>query len=343
MLKKILNSIVSIVILILVAGCNISAPRPRIGTLPTPPPGPRFVDPENIGRHSYYFNPFEKNGIVYTNQAGHIDLSHVRWNADYTRYLTKKTYKALLKKRKEYSFDVTWEISKHKVRFSYPGNWDYLSKKEKEKIAHEVSFHVGQYIAFNATIWHEILTWFGTHFAGFEPEFNSAFSWEDMYSNLLGVKLGAEATNDPNHGYDTALTLAINRELKKLGVQPKKVAIDAAEKMRDKWFTGVLFVDTLKKNIDIGLDDGYISPVLVPGICDSAEPKLLTVPTLDILSKYGFKMKYQIFPREWEKGKILKIVYPYVSGKIIYPDRHFPIIINYIKKQAVEKYGYDIN
>ena len=38
-------------------------------------PGPRFSDPNNLGRHSYYFNPFEENGIVYTCRVGHIVLA----------------------------------------------------------------------------------------------------------------------------------------------------------------------------------------------------------------------------------------------------------------------------
>ena len=344
-LKKILIGIAVSVVSILLAGCsiNIFAPRPRMGTLPTPPPGPRFSDPNNLGKHSYYFNPFEVDGIVYTCNAGHIDLTHVRWNADYTRYLTKKTYKTLLKKRKGFSLNLAWEPSTHKIEFSYPENWDDLSKKEKEKIADEISFQVGPYISFNATLWHEILTWFGTHFAGFEPEFNSAFSWEDMYSNLLGVKLGIEAINDPNHDYDTALTLAIDRELKRLGVRSRSVAIHAVEKMRGKWFRGYLNIHTMKKNMDIGLDDGYVSPILAPGICDDAEPEPLAVPTIDLLSKYGYSIKYEIRPNVWEEGKIFKVVYPNGKGKRIQPDKHYPIIMDYIRKQAVEKYGYEID
>jgi len=51
-------------------------------------------------------------------------------------------------------------------------------------------------------------------------------------------------------------------------------------------------------------------------------------------------MKYEIEPREWEKGKILKIVYPDGGGKMIYPEKHFPKIVDYVKRQAIEK-GYD--
>lgn len=344
-LKKITIGIAVLVVSIFLTGCNVNifAPRPRMGTLPTPPPGPRFSDPNNLGRHSYYPNPFEKNGILYTNKAGHIDLTHLRWTADYTKYLTKKTYKTLMKKRKGYSLNLAWEPSTHKIRFTYPENWDNLSKQEKEKIADEIAFQVGPYISFNATLWHEIITWFGTRFAGIEPEFNSAFSWEDVYSNLLGTKLGLEAITDPDHGYDTALTLAINKEIKRLGVRSRKDAIYAVEKMRGKWFKGYLNVHTMKKNMDIGLDDGYITPTLVPGMCDNVEPELLAVPTIDALSKYGFSMKYEIKPNVWEAGKIFKVVYKGRKGKTVQPARDYPIIMEHIRKKSVEKYGYDID
>ena len=113
--------------------------------------------------------------------------------------------------------------------------------------------------------------------------------------------------------------------------------------MRGKWFGGYLLVDTIKENIDYGLDDGHITPVLVPGICDGAEPESLPAPTTDILPKYGFSMKYEIQPREWEKSKILKIVFPNGKGRKIQPDKHFPIIMDYIKNDAVQTYGYDID
>jgi hypothetical protein len=344
LLKKILIGLVVSIVSILLSGCNINIfqPRPRMGTLPTPPPGPRFSDPNHLGRHSYYLNPFESDGILYTNRGGTIDVSHLRWNADYTRYLTKKTYNTLMKKGKGYSFNVTWERSTHRIRFIYPDNWDSLSKIEKEKIAKEIAFEVGPYITFEATIWHEIVTWFGTRFAGFEPEFNSAFSWEDMYSNALGIKIALEAIQDPNHSYDTAMTIGINREFKRLGVRSRKDAINATEKMRGKWYKGYLNVIMLRRNMDVG-DSGFVSPILIPGICETAVPEKMPAPKLSVLSKYGFTLKYDISPNVWESGKIYKVVFSDGKRGRIEPMKHYPILMDYIKKEAVEKYGYEVN
>lgn len=349
MLQKIIYCAMVTGLVIFANGCQVGLPKARFGTLPTATAGSAFLDPNNLGSHSYHFNPLEKNGIVYTCKTGHIDLTHLRWNADYTKYAAKKTHKVLMKKRKGFSFTISMERSKHKITFGYPENWKDLSHDEKTKIADEVSLHTGPYIAYNATLWHEILTWFGVRFVGIEPEFHSSFSWEDVYSNLLGTKLAVEVIQDPNNHYGKAMELAIDRELERLGVQSRKTAIHAAKKMKGIWFrggtpiTGNFFVETMKKNMDIGLNDGFVTPTIVDGICDGAEPEPLAVPNLDILSKYGLTMKYEIYMHEWEKGRILRAAYQGKKGKTIEPDKHFPAIMEFIKNEAVEKYGYIID
>ena len=62
-------------------------------------------------------------------------------------------------------------------------------------------------------MWHEIATWFGYKMTGFYPEFGSAFSWEDMYSNLLGCHVGYLALYDNEHSFDRAVTVAAEAEL----------------------------------------------------------------------------------------------------------------------------------
>ena len=339
-LHKIISSAVAIALAVIVNGCD--APKPRMGCLPTSTPGSRFLNPYNLGAHSYDYRNvfFEKNGIVYTCRAGHIDITHLRWAADYTRYLVKRTYKTLMKNRAGYSFKSPLELSKQTVQIEYPRYWENLPQKSRERIANEISLEVGPYVAYTALTWHEILTWFGVHFAGIEPEFNSAFSWEDSFSNLLGTRLAVKALQDNRHSYNEAMTLSINRELEKLGIQPRNVAIAAAEKMRGKWFEGNILVDTKKRNFDIGLD-GYVTPTLVPELqeCEGAAPLSYPVPKPELYI-YKFSIKYEIEPREWEKGEILKAVYPDGEGEKIYPEKHFPEIMDYIKKQAMEK-GYD--
>ncbi len=335
-------------LLIFAAGCNIKAPRPRMGTLPTPPPGPRYVDPDNIGKHSYHFDLFEKNAQVYTCKGGHIDLTHVRWNADYTRYFIERICETLLENEQGFHYNLTWEPSTHYISFDYPANWKQMGKQQREKIADEIAFEAAPYIAFNSTLWHEIITWFGTKFAAFEPEFNSAFSWEDNFSNLVGVRLGLKAMRS-GEDYDQAMTEAIDKELEKLGGVSKKTAIQATEKMRGKWYSGLLHVDTKKRNMDIGLDDGYITATLMPNVegCGNPEPISYPVPVLTALDKYGFEMTHEVSPNVWETGKITDAIRKQTGTdqeiEMINIEKHYPVLMEFIKKQAVEKYGYDID
>jgi hypothetical protein len=332
----------------ILSGCN-TTPNIRRGSLATTTlgipiihPRPPFLDPNHLGAHSYFPNPFEKNGIVYTCDGGHIDISHVRANADDTKFMVGKIYEILIKRKSKFSFNLAFEQSRHKVTFTYPESWNNLSEEEREKAARELSLGIGAYLAFNSTLWHEFMSWFGVHFAIIDPQFNSAFSWEDVYSNVLGVKVAIEAINDPNHGYNQAVTIAINRELKQLRVQPRRVAMEITEKMRGKWFKGNRIPDMLRRNTDIGVDDGYISPVLIPDACEDAAPVLLAAPGLDKLSSYGLTMSYKILPIYLEANRVLRIIYPKGKGKLIEPVKDYPLIIDFINQEAVKKYNYDV-
>lgn len=331
-------------------GCRFDgAPRPRLGCYPTTTIGTKFLKPGHLGSHRYMFSLSEKNGVVYTCNAGHIDVTHLRIAADWTAYLAEKSFDCMMKNEYVFSFRLNADRSKYFVRIIYPENWNELPQEYKEQIACEVAIKLGQYLAFTATTWHEIITWFGYKCAVVFPEFPSAFSWEDSFSNLLGTYIAVQALHDIHHTFDDAVTLAIERELENLAVQPAQTAKFASEKVRGKWFSGhILFLVSMKKrNFDIGLDDGYITPILVPSICQctGAIAKPYPVPTLDCLSQYGFLVKLEIEPRESEKKKVLKIVYPNAKKrrKRIEPVIHFARIMDYIEKDAAKKYGATLN
>ncbi len=63
------------------------------------------------------------------------------------------------------------------------------------------------------------------------------------------------------------------------------------------------------------------------------------MPSPAVLRRYGFKIELEIEPREWESAKILKVVYPsaYNRPKRITPAVHFPVIIDYMKKNPPTK------
>lgn len=332
---------------IVLAGCGGGAePRMRLGCYPTPTVGTTFPDPSALGTHSYAGS--DKGGIVYTCRGGHIDLAHLRIAADWTMYYATLSFDCLMRNETEFSFKSKPAPSRYYVSIEYPRGWAEMPASEKERIARALSLKLGQYFGFVASTWHEIITWFGYKFVAVLPEFSSSFSWEDSYSNLLGTRLAAVAMQD-RRGYDKAMTLGIDDELRSLGVQSAKTAKWAGEKVRGDWFSGrvVYMVKMKKKNFDIGLGDGYVTPTLVPGLseCRQAEAQSYPVPTLDGVGEYGFSVKLEISPKIWESGKIRKVAYGKGAkrGKRVEPAVHFPRIMSYIRQDAAKRLGSDVS
>jgi hypothetical protein len=94
-----------------------------------------------------------------------------------------------------------------------------------------------------------------------------------------------------------------------------------------------------KRNFDIGLDDGYITPIIYQGV--KAEPlKDYPVPNIYYLEERGLEVEVIIEPKEWEKSKILDII---GKEKYIKPAEDFPKIMKEIKKGAIRIYGQDVD
>ena len=329
----------------LVCGGLDASPRIRVGYLPTPTLGTVFSGPEQLGRHGYRPNLSERNGLVYTCKAGPIDMGHARKAADWTVFLAAKAYRQIIKgNKKEFSYRL-YEPSRYFVRITYPENWDTLPQQDKERIAYEVSVGVGRYLAFVGVTWHEIVTWFGFKSKGFEPEHPSAFTWEETFSNLFGTHVAMLALEDNQHTFNEATTLAFDAELRKLDAQPAIVSRRASQSVRGYWFTGDYFYITMKKrNLDLGLDDGYVTPTLIPGVreCEGAEPQSCPVPNLEFVSEYGLEVKFEIEPRIWEGKAILDVA---CSGEgprtnRVEPVIHLAPIMDYIEQDALARYGH---
>ncbi len=323
-------------------------PRIRFGCYPTSTLGTFFLG-EKLGSHGYYFNPWEKNGMVYTCRAGHIDIIHLRIAADWTAYLTGKSYETLMKNDAHFSFGLAVDRSTSHIQLSYPSDWAERPEEERAVIAEEVAEALGPYLAYTMTTWHEILTWFGFKCVGLATEFPSAFSWEDSFSNLLGTIVGTRAMEDTEHAYDEAVMLALDEEMERLGVQPACVAKRASEQVKGEWFTGsiLFFVDIKRRNFDIGLGDGMVTPTVLEGVgvCDGIEPVSYPVPTLDVLAKHGFSVKVEIEPHEWERDAILAVAYPDAENrrKRIDPVVHLPRIMDHVRQDAAERYGREVD
>lgn len=330
---------------ILMAGCNapqrrgdisdfgpVTDAKMRIGSYFGQPFGMDYTDPENLGQH-HSRGGKEINGLVYTCKGGFIDVGHVREAADRTAYAKGIVCKNLLDHNKIFSLNII-EPSTYYLTISYPPDWDKFSEKEKKKIANEVSIDIGQYVAQMSMIWHEIITWYGFSTTGVFSEKISSFSWEDPYSDLMGTYLGAWAMRDDKTDYDEAVAKLLDKELKELDAQRPEMCRDAVKQIKGQWYSGGSYfsVHMYKRSFDVGYNNGYITPVRVPGICNECKPKLYPKPSLGSLDIYGFGLMVEMEPKIGEKAKIYSEINLDGSERIR-PPLHFSMIIEQISKE----------
>ena len=130
-----------------------------------------------------------------------------------------------------------------------------------------------------------------------------------------------------------------------MGVQPAAVAKQASASVQYKWYSGSIgtFINMKKRGLDIGVETGYATPILVPNVpsCPEAQPVPYPAPTLRALSNYGFAAVVEIEPHEWERNRILRIVYPEGQGDRIVPEAHFAAIMRQIRREAADRYGLE--
>ena len=317
---------------LITAGCG--GPRARWGFTPLE----KYGDPNGLGTHSYNFSGSEGYGVLYTLRGGSIDPDHVRGVADLTRWTYIRGKATIEKGNRRFSVGPGLEMTTNKVEIEYPDNWDNLARAEKKRIAHEAALIIAPVVSYNCSIWHEMITWKGTHFMLIEPEHNSAFSWDDLYSNMVGVELAMQAINDGHisvSDYNRAMTALIAEELQTLKVVSRAKAIEIIESVRSTWHgDGKL----MKRNMDIGYDDGIITPMIIPGYCEEP-PVPRTIPTFAGLDELGIKVKYTIRSAYYENFELKKIA---GTKSDVEPIKHYPTIMENIKQEAIDKYGYTI-
>jgi hypothetical protein len=104
-----------------------------------------------------------------------------------------------------------------------------------------------------------------------------------------------------------------------------------------------MLMDIRKRNLDIGLDDGMVTPTLLPTVaeCGDTTPVSYPVPSLDVLTQHGFVVRLTVEPHEWEAGAIRAVAYPDAEQrpKRIDIGAHLSLLMDYIKRDALRRYG----
>jgi hypothetical protein len=267
---------------------------------------------ENLGTHCYLGDNNEGNGIVYTRRGGFIDLGHLRDCADWTAYLY-----SLIKLEQTSDMEMVTELGteggKKSLLLDVPSKSDnYNCCEVAGKIAYELS------------LWHEIATWFGVSYVPLIPERYSSFSPEDLYSNLLGVKVGIKALKS-HLPYNEAMTQIIRDMLDSLEVVTTFDETYAAMiSVENVWWTGEKSLPNKKVLLERYVDtESYLLPWLIPNNQSSVVPFKLEKP--DVNLSYYYQLQIEL------NRKIpVKTILSSCENKTI-TQEDFGAFMNYIK------------
>ncbi|MGH7789265.1 MAG: DUF4056 domain-containing protein [Candidatus Binatia bacterium] len=253
--------------------------RTQVGAVPIPGMAiANVVGPGDIGPHRYDGGMFamnpgadptagqdwgERNGLVYTCRGGFIDIAHVRDYADWTIFLSAKIFRGL-----HHGDTITLPDKGGQRRV-------IVHPVPKERLAavgaRELAIATGQWLAFQLSIWHETATWYGWSWFRAFPETASAFSPEDLYSDLVGTRIAGgiitAQSAETDSLYEATMNVWLRRTLERLGAQPTAVGREAMFAVDGAWWDSSRRLPDKRLTLRRYLDTG---PTLVPWLVSDA-------------------------------------------------------------------------
>jgi len=323
-----------------------------------------IIGPANIGPHKYDGGMFaanpnqsptagrdwgERNGQIYTCRGGFIDLAHVRDYADWTIFFAANVYRSL---RTGDTLTLSDEGGQRRV-VVHP-----LSQQRLDEVgAQGLAIATGQWLAFNLSVWHEIATWYGWSWFRAFPETASAFSPEDIYSNLIGIRIAAGVINErkaeTDSLYEASMNIWLRQVLERLGAQPAEVGRtamfgvdgvwwDSRRRLPDKRLTLRRYLDTGPTIApwlvsDAGVDDA-VSALLDEHCGTDVRPIVLRNPDSyrGIALREVATLEFDVSPAMARNG----FPFPRPDSRLV-TQEDFPSIIAAIGLDNDEQFGAD--
>jgi hypothetical protein len=174
----------------------------------------------------------EKNGLIYTCRGGFIDTAHVRDYADWSLFLGTEFARNLATGT---TITLPDEGGSRTILLK-PIDPEILARYHPTMIA----IVLAEWVTFKMSMWHEIATWFWWSSVPGFPEKASAFSPEDLYSNLIGIKLVSAIAHRrltrSEELYNQNVTAWLLQGIDYLGAVPKEVSRDAMRAVDGTWW-----------------------------------------------------------------------------------------------------------
>jgi len=306
-----------------------------------------YVKKNVYGEHTYWMRYYEgnrrkdeKNGILYTCRGGFLDVAHVRNAIDWVGYIAANVYPYLLKDIETYTHRGE-EPTLYTLNFQYPDEYRQLSYEQKARVAKKLSIVVAQQIAYHSLVWHEIVSWSG-YIHALYTEKPSGFSFEDNYSNLLGIIIGGLAA-ESRYPFNEAADYHLKYYINMLEPIEKSEAIEVTESLSNKWWNPkYLLVNNkkiIKRHLDYGQFDEFVRPWQVSGVraCNQRPSEMveLMIPKLDFIEGIDFGQFMEVVMKSnlgWQDKKISYYFKddPETINNLI-PTQHFPSIVEIIR------------
>ena len=325
------------------------APRLRVAASPYPNLFLQILPTnEDFGEHLYSvristvgLGPSSETsrGHFYTRRAGFLDLAHIRRSIDLTAYVHYRITECLTKRESGFSFAGV-EATIYHCLFTYPEFWDKLHKEERARIISRVAMEAAERASIDLSNWREIITWYGFHNVPGKLEKGSAFSYEDVPSHSVGAAIAVRALRSRGVPYNDAVTRELKREIADLHMVSSETYLKAMGMVKDRWWG---HETCLKRNIDTGLDDGYVEPWLVRGLEAGMKPrpKLYRIPRPDFSDIDGYDcsglVKFEYEPHMPKKDRVLKLLGP--DAHRVDPARDYPLILQQVREEIIEEFG----
>jgi hypothetical protein len=227
-----------------------------------------------LGWHSYLPDGelTENNGLVYTRRGGFIDLGHARDNADIAAHLALQLRPLLARGSGVLELGPKGADRRLVVTESVPAD-------ELRSTSNRIAVRV----AFDLSIWTELVQYYGLSKYRGAGEVYSAFTPDDLYSNLLGAHLGTMALESPEP-YDRAMDVALAATLDALGAESSAATLATMYALDGRWWNH----DRSWPSPDIAILRVYnigprVPPMLAPAdvVPPPPDPLVLDVPQTD--------------------------------------------------------------
>ncbi len=291
--------------------------------------------PDRLGRHSYRKLSVETEqlGLIYTCRGGVVDIAHIRDYADYTAYLYERIRIVL---GSGVLLPIPAEGGKRFILLR--SIQETLTQEEKDELA----LLLAERISFMLSVWHEIVTWYDYRSVDIFSEKASSFSPEDLYSNLLGAKIGAEAIRNGND-YDEQVTRILNEKVHSLVPLPNGHTKETLNVVDGIWWDSSKKIPDMRlitrRNMEVG---DSITPWRVPDAFSpycgvrKDKPEVLEVPTAgpkDLRLEDLYEFHFYVDPK-----KARTFLLP-DNGKKWVSQKDFPWIIENIRRDMKQEFG----